>query len=1227
MIVTRIVDTEPTWGRSVAPEHVTIGTVWREQNPRFPRLRRWLRCVAITVLLAIAGGLGTATVAAAWPWDWKDDATAYVVNFCGPMDIPTYQSAEGTDTAFGMNQSFVPESRYTYQPFLASGTDDPADQQFWPKGEPSKELTSSEKMEYLGFYPSGSQEAKNTTGIQGWANNPSYMRYGFSMEWFTYGISCGDVQAMGMNLVNNLILNLVQWVNLWALILIHYALDNVLYTFFSALVTPFSSIFGAIFRPFMFLAAILGLIAMFFKHKAGMSRLVGSIVWVAAIIALAAFLTGQPATVVRIANNSVTMFSSFAAQIMFTGGNITDQACTTGGDRTFESGATVSPSTGQISSDNPWQTAQALLGGNSEQTDRLALDACILENLWYGVTYQTWANGMLSPNGTAQARYAPALLNATYLGNNPEGLDGNVIQNLHRQTWNNGSYAASTSGNKNTRWGKDDIWNKSNFLAIVAAMCGSDRQAGDNSDEANDPKKNPGAGVWKDCQAGVSPNTDTADRVAYQALTGADWRGRMIIGVTGVFNAWVILISSGGVALYLIFKKFSFYFLLMFSAIFMAAAAWPGDRGKSFAKKFGSMLFENVIKQAVAVLMLLFISYCFALIMTPNAITGLSLPGNNGASNEVINESGLPYMIKPLMCLGLLAGLITFIIPMTQIVKAAVIGDANAAGKAVSSYGKTLAGAAVVTGAVVATGGAASGLLGAKAAVATKGALAAGKAAASAPGAQKAALNGLARVGRGTKLGKVASTVQQGMKVKDALAPGGAPMTPEQKESRFQSAYSMLNANPGKYGLAEDTGLVYGNGQNGTLQPSKGAWNAALADHDSIQQQGATSVAAAKYNEARGRADEQIWDNHRVATGSYHPDDVRNPEHPVAQAAAGVDRDRAATSALENRRTHAAVNVQSHLDGPAFVRTGVTANTVSSPSDVYRQLGIDASTFNLSDPSLDSNEQKSERGGAIERAFHELYQHQPGAIDPRHPAAEPLQRLATIDPNTSEAVDVWRMAAVAVGEHGMPPLVDRVGTTTPVHGWAQTVIDSTSLPSEINPDNRFELLQQANRLVQVVPIDSPVAERLQDYRIALADVDGHTPNDVAEQAASVLDVTRAYLEEQAPPPVPSEAASVVENSPAPPPAPAPQSSNPTPPPAGTPSGSTAPFAPRHRTPGEAPEWLRQPPLPPEPGPEPEIDVVTGNSDQATDSQGQGRPDSRTNESMYDDDGDDDGGRA
>lgn len=1128
MLITTTLGTEPTW--KPRPDTRSVAHAYRQTAKRPSRLRRWTRYTAIIVLGALGIFLGGSTVASAAGaggfavWDYKDDATAYIVNFCGPNEVPDMHSSAGVENVLGLNND-VPagsEARKTYI------------NEFFDEGQGGDGQNSADKMKQFGFIDQGKepQASRALTGVQGWANNPSFMRYGLNLDYMTYGNSCGDIAGYGWNMVSNLMLTAVQWVNLAAMVVIHYALDNVLYDFWGAILTPFVSLFGKIFLPFMLLAAVVGPVYIWAKSRGNMNRGTAAMIWVFCVLALTAAITQRPAALMGVANNAVTASASFAAHQMFNSTNYTNQACNGGGDRRFDD-EVRSDGNADISPSNPWQTAQAVFGSGNSEHKMYAADQCILENLWYGVSYQTWVNGQLSTNGEAQTRYGPALLNSVYIGTDNEevtnGDEGQESTQLgHNEAWNGAAYFPHGDGTKNDLWGAKDQWNKSNFLAIIAAMCGNGRLAGD-ADKGND---NAEENAWSHCMAGQKDTTDEADRVAFQAMTGADWRGRMIIAATGMFNSFVVLLTSGLIAIYLIYKKVGFYFLVLFLPIFMAIGVWPGAKGKRFFWKFWEMAFANIMQQAVAVIMLLFVSYLFALVMAPSSISGVQIPFNDGAG-AVANSTTLPYMLKPLMCVAVLAGMVTFIMPFRKMAKAAVAGNVDEFAKYAKpgTYGKPAAKAAVVVGAgvaVAATGGGAA-LLGAAKVAGTKAAAQAAAGGAGKATAAKAGLSAgkklLSESGAGREgavrlldtarrldrarggMGKASAAVHgfMGMsdtsrKMREEVAEGkrndilAANTEGERREAWDKGVEGIVSADPARFGLAAEAGKSKNtftkDGRDGTTPIPATAWNEAsqyleteLADgHPKLE----TQRAATEKQQREERIDtayRAMSDRYMQTNGAYLPG---SPQALDAQNIVSESQ---------------IVEVQKQASASAFADAGRYASSsnyqasggvlgVTPVGSVYQNLGLAGVMGDSISP--DTGTQREALVDNINSYVGQIAD-QPATIDMSHPAAGPIMDYIGTSPSDPAAMRVAQAAQSAVASYGYPGRVEAHGTEMPPESWKNTAVSALMPDIRVNGwDDRVELAQQVKSLAYIAPLnaenpDAGIAGRFNHLASSIAD--------------------------------------------------------------------------------------------------------------------------------------------
>lgn len=998
----------------------------RKNNPLL-KVARALS-VALAIIFATLGlGAGTAQ---AWPWsDMQEDITAFVTNFCGPEDVPVPRGAGGMDNLFGLNT-----------------------------GESDIRGTVRPNTKGLGEEPlNGLDRIQQAYGKQLDTIQPTYERYGFStLQWDSYGAGCFS-QGYWFTGVSNLMLNyFVMFPMMIAMAALQLALGTTLYTVFTGVISPFVSIFTAIFKSWAFWLAPIGIIWAFIRSaRSGNSlRVVTKTgAWMLLILGVFIWMGNNTSTIVTKANNFVTEFASSAAT--------------------------------QINELNGVTTGD---GGT-------AVDA-INQSLWYGVPYQTWLEGQVGPSTAAADRtrvengevsWGAVLLNAKYVGDDDDGRD--VVANVNK--WNGLSYSPNESfadtafddmKTKPGAWTKNKIWEKVPYLFNVKAMCG-DTSNGTlfSSSSAEEDNK------WMYGGSCDSAGAGTSAMMPY--FTGTDYNSRLAVAFSGGFAAFAVCLAIAAASIYLAVQKMLFYFLLLFGPVFLTVAMFGDEKRAAFAKRYGELMIANVLKQGVAVLVVLFVANSMSMLLYP--------PSDEQFS--ALRE--MPWMLKPSLAMFFLIALAMFLMPLKRIVTGAVKGDTKAVDKTANmpiDAAKTAAkvGAAATLGAaaiaaVVATGGAAAPALGKVGGMAMSAGRMAG--------------------GRGG-VGKVLTTAGRGANLASRM--GGAMADSTSKKAALGNLAKSVFANDKK--VQNDLSQIPGAlDENGKMTP-KG--EAVLA--------GALKKTT-KQGEESARADalqksymDKFYKGHLDQTGKHHAMDPNSPEN-LRAAAVEKERERQSVKAAAKRsrnvgadastesnsdpmadatnpgkgdtqgaggkgdstfvvnskgQAHFADMARDNVSGPGFAQDqNVKADVKVDGAQIAEQMGMSAREIAQNPAALITG--NAYDSGKVEQ------------MDPRHPATGALNDLKFAmmagDEGGIESATV--KASDALSQHGVPSHVTQVSAATATPEGMNVAVGA--MPS-ITDDTPWQVRSEGATTMQsamsFVPADSAAYEPMQNYVNALS---------------------------------------------------------------------------------------------------------------------------------------------
>ena len=1042
-------------------------TVSRAQRYK-QRALRTIAGLAIAVIASI--GFATPTAHASYLWDMPDEVTAWAVNFCGPVDIPDLSNGTGMDTLLGTNtgrqelleatgnNGAVPPSLATYHADYKSDS------------ETGGQVGGIERLKEAGWKPG---EPGDINDPAYWANNPSYLRYGFdTFKWPTYNISCGNIIALALNSIASTVFTISNMVLMWAMFVLQVATGSTLYAPLMWMLQPFIGVFGTLFKPLAYAAAVFGVVFIYFQSKGSISKILQAVLWAASILAITTFITESPGRFANAANNVVTLVGSSAAESMMQAAGWSNAACRVDLQRTNTGeGVNAVPDAlmegfrteqmGDAEGYGSFQGAGSVPGSTN----------CVAEALWYGAAYQPWVAGLVGPNAEAQKYYGPAFLNAMYAVSDPQGRR----QVLQRERWNSATEAfiadnngagfsteglygeeeneqfpndagMEKGGTKVHLWafgttkdgkggdGNEGYWRTNNFLGVIAGLCGSPLGTGHEYVDVDN--------VQNDARYYYCQPRNAVDSAAYIYLQGTVAHHRLFTALIALLNTLMISNVVGLVALYLMFKKVGFYFMLLFSGLILAVATWAGERGRAVGRGYGEVLLSNVVKQCIALVILLFVVYGFGLILAPQNMFG----GGSDAIGEQLVGSHIGYLARPFLCLMFIMGLIAFYAPFKKFFTGVVRGDGAAAAQNLARLphrtGKTAAKGAAIAAAAAATGGAA---------VAVGGGAAAGG------GAMQAGLGGASKM-LGTPVGK-------------AVARGVA-------------------AKAGRKMFGQGGGIAAMAVTSGAAMDNLGKYLGDLADK---KKPGTGTSPEDMLYAFKNQQAEKEGDPTRYGKG-------KGEKRMTPEELSGAAADVSALDLIEEKRRNGGPDTQEggglphakdvvnrareQVDSAGFVDNGVVAQGVLSSSDIAKRY------------NLDEGATPEKLGDALPHVVEDIYRPNPGAMDPRHPATPALQQVM-YEPDAKKQQAGLANAVQVIGEHGFPGTIDAIGSNTPMPGWANGMVSAIpALGASSTSMDRFAAANDIAALQMVSPAGSPISGQIQEYRESLLNTAGVSNADV-----------------------------------------------------------------------------------------------------------------------------------
>lgn len=1051
-----------------------------------PVLKAFRKVAVVVAMLFATLGLGGG-VAQAWPWDVADNITAFVTNFCDPMDVPQPSNHVGLDTLFGLNSVEDSDIRHTVQ-----------------VANPEANADGSDGLGALERIQTAYTGTDGDAGVDDAVVHPQYERYGFStLHWNNYGSGCFSVGYWFSPFSNIALMIFVHIPMILSMVTLDLALGNIIYDVFAVLLAPFVSIFGEIFTPWIYFIAGFGIIFVWITRRSTQAVMKAA-VWILAITGMFFWMSNNTTEVIRVANNFVTEIAGSAADAI----NENNQGHNTGDDI---------------------------------EADGSALQS-INQSLWFGIPYQAWAEGTIGPSaaagdrarergtdGSSELGFGPAILNSHYVGDDDTGAQ--IRQNI--QYWNSLTYAPGDSEEEKTGYWtgadggsfwtgteyNDAAWVDIPYLYNIKALCADTvtSDEGGSDDEADN--------LWMYADNCNMAAAGTSNIVPY--FTGENFNQRLITAATGGVAAMSVSLAVSGAALYLALQKMVFYFLMLFAPLFLAISTFADEKRRAFATRYFGVLAGNIIKQAVAVLVVLFVANSMSLLMYPP----------DGETFAALRS--IPWILKPVIAILFFIALILFAIPMKKVITAAAKGDTSVVQKtadAPKNAAKTTAKVAAVGGLVAATGGVAGAAVagGAGAAGAAGGAgsaLGGAKGAAllqtagRAVGARGGAGKLLTTAGRVSSMrNQVGSAMAQRKGNKEALQNGVKAMTSGQKGQEYVSA------------LSKKPGMV---NPDGSL--TKAGNKQAQKDFAATSKLGAEKQAGAQMQAAQMK---QFFEGHKAKTGQYHEHDPQSPQNIKAakvaheqerqgihsEAAANRKRDeyqgnaqnvggpnaansnQQATPASANNNqqtttptaanasnndgkdpTPASTDATAHdnnvreafaqqargnMDGPSFGRDeNIKATVQVSGAEILSQMGMDRASAAAEPTALLSG--SAYNGGDTSK------------MDPAHPATAAMNdmRFATMSGSDEDSTKAINRASEAIAEHGVPNEISSIGSTGATaqnFNSAQVVGAMPNITEDTPWQERAEAATTMQAATAMVPEDSPAAEPMRSYVSALS---------------------------------------------------------------------------------------------------------------------------------------------
>jgi hypothetical protein len=739
-------------------------------------VRRWFRrgMATLAVTAALVSVFGSAAQAN-MPWDDAENTITNIMNVCRPNDSPGL----GTNDAANRDISATVVPQYVHPEAGGKGLD-----------RLSKGLATA----HIGTNTSTPQ---NGLSLVAGVKDQGFNRYGYgSLQWDNFGSTCFTGPGQLLNGPSNALLTIA--VNGPAVLLtalINFALYNQYYAIFFGMVNPFMELFAQVLSPWVTMIVLIGgTITILLRSKGSLTRILQLSCWMLAILGLFFGIQtqGLGKQITDLANNSVTQASNLIACQVVTANVASQNVVSSGG------------SCGTMASVDPNKT--------STTSSSFKITGGIDQAIWYSIPYQVWSMGAVGstqynddharetgakPYEKVELSWSAAMLNAKHTGSDAVG--DQVKQ--YTEKWNQAGYASKgkVDGQKVRIWtdpadngwdattddGGDStrVWNRVPYLGLVKALCNDTAYGNKESDKPEDNK-------WL-----YQGTCDTAGAgVNFLPAFKGDYfweRGAAI--TSGAFSIIAVFIPLAGVSLYLMGQKTVFFFILLFAPIFLAIGAFPDEKRMGFAKKYFEFFIANLVKQVVAVCVLLFV------------MTGVS---------GVLTSPASIWWLKPIAVVMFTYGLVLFAIPLANILKAAAKGDVSIVEKTLTAPQRAAKGAAKLAGmAAIATATMGMGALAAGGAAAAGAAGAAG--AASGSGVVGAAGAAVGRKGLGALVRNGAGVMKTGAKAFASVAmKGGAKGAAQNLTQMVKSGeamrllrYTGLNGTPVGNMLRDGVGI------------------------------------------------------------------------------------------------------------------------------------------------------------------------------------------------------------------------------------------------------------------------------------------------------------------------------------------------------------------------------------------------------------------------------------
>ncbi|MFC6715048.1 hypothetical protein [Branchiibius cervicis] len=919
--------------------------------------------------------------------------------------------------------------------------------------------------------------------------DPSYDRYGMStLQWTSYGASCGGVEhylAGGENAFFTIGIKLPVTISMAVL---GWALDPTIGKVASSIVSPVTDALTNVAAPYWMGIIFCSGVAIFIKTRSSM-QLIKYMIWVFTMIGSIGFLT------------------------TYSGGKAMDAV----------SGVVVK---GVSSISCNFDTAD---GKSCSHDNGLGQ---IDNQIWRGLVYHPWAAGEVgddeadaaSVSDGSSITWAAAMANAMYVNHNDNS--GKALgKSLAR--WNTGDYAAASDsdggGNKAFLWKGSGAhqWSSIPFLGNVKILCA------DPGVQGQDPGD---IGNMKFLREGNCDSDTAGTSNIVSAVTGQNIGSRVSTLVMGSVGAIVFTVASAGIAAYITIQRFLLVYLLMFSALFLTIAMVGSKKHQRFARKYGELLFANVLKQAAAVAFLLLFLRLTTNILAPQ--------------NEIVKDaiSAVPLNLRPMLLVVAFAAMAALVIPFARLAKAAASGDTTLVNKTADAPKQIakFAGKAVGTAAVsAATGG--LGAAAAKAGTASRASslvsagagtgrglsgLAAMAAKPANPGAKSTGLagktatalrgfspdgetlgGGIAAVGQmlGGKTGHRvaqlgAKTAAAEMRTRRAMAAQTAE-TAAQRDAveGGEAVIQAVAASPwGRKNVERD-----GNGkltESGRRTAAQKALHLSEEHEMNLRNNKYIAPIANAYKRVHGHA----IDADRAQDGGVQVPLTGAPGAPGTglNGLGPVDGGDAPTSAPGTPGTP--------LSGTKFGKTAATQGLPVTPGGP-RNPDIVTTVVNTGAELLQNSDMSIEEVAAnpASAVAGTAYSASPSRMDPAHPATPALTNLAfAVDLGTpDEYEEACAFAGGVIAEHGIPDEISAIHSTgvTAANFTPDRLLAATIHPSEtLSWEDKAAAAYEFSAAAAEVPEDHPAADAVTWYKGLINDP-GADPADLAVAREFIYD--------------------------------------------------------------------------------------------------------------------------